>query len=193
MTEPTDASPSLRERNRRATRSSVIDACASITREKGRIDFSMPEVAARAGVSLRTLYRYFATRQDLIDALATVADQVVAAAPPHTLDGLEQWLTTAWKNLLQEEALMRAQHLGASGAEVRRARVPFHRSVVDVLLTKARPELTKKQRTDLADVVLLLSSSTALFEFIDVIDVSVERAAQLAALSIRTLVETHHL
>ena len=37
--------------------------------ERRHLDFSMKEVAERAGVSLRTVYNHFPTREDLLDAL----------------------------------------------------------------------------------------------------------------------------
>jgi len=177
----------LREQNRRLARERIIDATVQRVRSTGSTDFTMAEVAGLAGVSLRTLYRYFPNRQDLIDALASVADQVSAAPLPQQLDDLEPWLVQAWRNLLDEEALIRSQHLGPAGAEVRRARIPFYRAVTTDVLRALRPGLSEERLADIVDISLVLTSSAVLFEFIDVLEIPADRGAERAAEAIRTL------
>lgn len=50
----------------------ILDAAARVLAESGRAA-SMADVAGAAGVSRATLYRYYATRESLLDALATQA------------------------------------------------------------------------------------------------------------------------
>ena len=114
MSRPADTShrpPTLRDENRRLLRERVVEAAADLARESGDLSFTMPDVAERSGVALRTLYRHFPKRDDVVAALASVADQAVALTPPTSLDDLEPWLVTAWTNLMAEEALLRAQHV----------------------------------------------------------------------------------
>ena len=85
MTDDVDK-PSLRADNRRRTTERIIDAAADLVGQQGDMGFTMPEVAERSGVALRTLYRYFGTKQDLVDALAAVADQVDALPMPSSFD-----------------------------------------------------------------------------------------------------------
>lgn len=67
----------LRERRAEQTRALVLEAVAAIITEQGTTEFSMQEVADRADVSLRTVYRYFPSRQDLLDGLdALVSDRM---------------------------------------------------------------------------------------------------------------------
>ncbi len=65
----------LRTRQRDMARQVIVDACAELVTERHHLDFSMKEVAERAGVSLRTVYNHFAAREDLLDALGAVMDQ----------------------------------------------------------------------------------------------------------------------
>ncbi len=65
----------LRSRQRELGRQAIVDACAGLVTERHHLDFSMKEVAERAGVSLRTVYNHFATREDLLDALGAVMDE----------------------------------------------------------------------------------------------------------------------
>ena len=54
------------------TRAAILDATAHALSEHGR-STSMADVAAAAGVSRATLYRYYADREALLDALASHA------------------------------------------------------------------------------------------------------------------------
>jgi AcrR family transcriptional regulator len=67
--------PSLRERQAAVIREAILDALAERLDHDDPDDIAMPQVAAAAGVSLRTLYRYFPTREAMFDA---VGDHVVA-------------------------------------------------------------------------------------------------------------------
>lgn len=60
-------------------RQTIVDACAALVTERRHLDFSIKEVAERARVSLRTVYNHFATREELLDALATVRDELADA------------------------------------------------------------------------------------------------------------------
>lgn len=65
----------LRERQAAETRELVLEALAELVTERGTTEFSVQEVADRAEVSLRTVYRYFPNRQALLDGLTELVDQ----------------------------------------------------------------------------------------------------------------------
>ncbi|MCA1737189.1 MAG: TetR/AcrR family transcriptional regulator [Actinobacteria bacterium] len=75
----TRARPSLtvKERKRQVTRDAVLEAVVEVIRDRG-FDFSVQEVADRAGVAHRTVYRHFPTRETLIDAVAERFESGVA-------------------------------------------------------------------------------------------------------------------
>ena len=176
--------PSIRVEHAQRTRQRIVDAVADLVSERGDCEFTMPEAAEASGVSVRTLYRYFPHRQGLVDAIAAVADQVAASNLPASklaLDDLGAWLADAWRNLLEQEALIRAQHTGPGGAEVRRARIPFFREVIRALLLEEAPGLEGPIVDDIIDTTLLVVSSSALLEYLDVIEIPIERAARLSA------------
>lgn len=68
---------SLRERQKEMVRESIFAALAEEVAETGTFDFSIGEVAKRAGVSHRTVYNYFESRQDLIDAFSSWTDDTI--------------------------------------------------------------------------------------------------------------------
>ena len=182
-----DGHVGVREDNRRRTTERIVEVAGDLVRSTGRADFTMPQVAAAADVGLRTLYRYFPTRDDLVGRMALLADQVQASPPPATVDEIEPWLVRAWRNLLADGALLRAQHRSEAGLELRRRRQRHHRAATETVVDALAPALDAGRRADVVDVVLLVCSSTALFEYVDVIDVDVDRAARLSAEVVRSM------
>src|SRR3954451_582951 len=58
----------LRERQAEQVRVAVLDAVVAQLEERSVDDIAMADVAAEAGISLRTLYRYFPDRAALLHA-----------------------------------------------------------------------------------------------------------------------------
>lgn len=60
--------PTLRERQAEQVRTTVLEAVITELEDKAVDDVSMSDVAEAAGISLRTLYRYFPDRSALLQA-----------------------------------------------------------------------------------------------------------------------------
>lgn len=73
----------LREQKRERTRRLLVEAADRLFRERGYADTTVADIAADAGVSTRTAFTYFPTKDDL---LFPDADERVRAA----VDALEQ-------------------------------------------------------------------------------------------------------
>jgi AcrR family transcriptional regulator len=185
---------SLRAEQAAATRSRIVDAVVALVVERTNADFSMPDVARASGVSLRTVYRYFPTRQHVVDAVAAVGDHVAATNLPaaeFTVTDLRRWLEEAWRALVQQEAFIRAQHTSPNGAEIRRARIPFFREVTTVLLEREVPDLDPAVQRDVVDTILLLVSSSSMFELLDVLELDLNHAAKLASDAALAVIEAN--
>lgn len=77
--------PGLREKQRELTDQLIIDAFTELTVKNP--DFTMQELADVAGVSLRTLYRYYPSREVLVEGLMrTLTDRVRVV--PTTLEAM---------------------------------------------------------------------------------------------------------
>jgi AcrR family transcriptional regulator len=80
--------PDGRERRKRATRRALRAAVLDLGLERGLADVRVEEITARAGVSTRTFFNYFDTKEDaaLLDVL-TVDDDALAGltGPPQAL------------------------------------------------------------------------------------------------------------
>src|SRR3712207_6425766 len=71
----------LREQQQERTREIIVDAICAQVVESGANDFSVQDIARRANVSLRTVYRYFPAREDLMAAV----DEAWAKKQPRPL------------------------------------------------------------------------------------------------------------
>lgn len=76
----------LRERNKSRTRLAIEDAAWELFSQKGYDAVTLAEVAEKAAVGLRTLYRYFPHKELLLDGdegcARTAVEAALAAQPP---------------------------------------------------------------------------------------------------------------
>ncbi|MFJ6075190.1 TetR family transcriptional regulator [Streptomyces sp. NPDC093065] len=68
---PPSPSPSLTERRKAATQLDIAHAAAELFVSRGPDATTAEEIARRAGIALRTFYRYFRSKQDAVGPLLT--------------------------------------------------------------------------------------------------------------------------
>jgi len=71
----------LREQQAEQTRVRILDALAEELVECGLGEISVPKVAKRAGVAVRTVYSHFPTKDELLDALGPHWDKKIDMNP----------------------------------------------------------------------------------------------------------------
>src|SRR5215218_1565947 len=102
------------------TRTAILDALVRVI-ARGVAELSMPAVAQEAGVSLRTVYRHFPTKRDLLSALAWHLDEKMCYSVRryprdldelavhirqyyHALDGLSDADRAVWASQIVRES-----------------------------------------------------------------------------------------
>ena len=102
------------------TREAIVDAVVRVI-GRGGTEFSIPAVAREAGVSIRTVYRNFPTKRDLLSALARDLDERIGySLPPglpdlaaltanvrayfHALAGMDDTIRAVWASQIAREA-----------------------------------------------------------------------------------------
>ena len=101
----------LRAEQAAATRDRVVDAAIDLLQEADPGAFGMQDVADRAGVALRTVYRAFPTKDDLlVGVLDAIKERFaeIAGAPPTTRDEFDASVTDAVRAVYELEPLYRA-------------------------------------------------------------------------------------
>jgi AcrR family transcriptional regulator len=93
--------PSLTERRKAATQLDIARAAAELFAERGPDGTTAEEIAQRAGIALRTFYRYFRSKEDAVSPLLSAGG-------------------ARWRELVAEAA---EEDANAPGADVREALV----------------------------------------------------------------------
>ena len=137
----------------------LLAAAADEFAEHG-LDVSVADIARRAGVGKGTVFRHFATKDDLIaaivldrlNALNAVGEGLLDAADPEA--ALWEFLTVAARQRQQRD-LSFLQEAGELNAEVTRSRaLMFH--IVHTLVDRARDHGVVRADITGTDVILLM-------------------------------------
>ncbi len=177
-------STSLRERQRTVTRSAIIDAYLDLAHRDGPGQVSIPAVARTAGVSNRTVYRYFATKDDLQTAAAfRFSRRADERLGERRLDAttVDDYLTGLWTDFAEVLPAVIAEHSTPAGRELRATRLDHGRSRVRAALPHADDETV--------DLVIALSSSSMFLELVDRMGYEADAAAAMVMRVLRLLID----
>jgi AcrR family transcriptional regulator len=113
----------LRAEQAEQTQERILQALAAEL-GAGSEEFSIPRVARRAGVSVRTVHHYFPTREDQIAAVARYVDEVVLARErgPSGAADLPAYVERLYSSALAHEQLTRTLVAPGVAARVRKLR-----------------------------------------------------------------------
>jgi AcrR family transcriptional regulator len=170
----------LRAEQAEATRARILDATTPLM-ARGVATLSIPAVAREAGVSVATVYRHFATKQQLIEAIYPHVMRRAAVnqpPPPRSISELRdygRWYLTHLDSL--DDQARAAMASGASN-ELRRAsmtaRVAGYRAVAD----SVEPRLADADRDRVARLLVVLMQSASLRMWHDLLGLSADEVAE---------------
>jgi AcrR family transcriptional regulator len=111
---------SLREQHAEATRERILSAVADLLERGEADDLTMPDVAKASGISLRTVYRYYPTRDELLEAAGRwIGDELLRHPYPETLDEVAELFRVGCRDFDEHPGLVRALALSQLGQSVR--------------------------------------------------------------------------
>ncbi len=184
MSEATvNSSMTLRERQHAATGDAIIEAYLELAHRDGAGQVSIPAVARQAGVSTRTVYRHFATKDELQTAAAFRFARRADAALDDALDAdnFPRYLTSLWRDFAAMLPAVIAEHATPAGRELRATRLPASRARV----AAAMPD-SNAQTIDLA---IAVSSSSMFLELVDRMQYSPDEAVAMVVRLLQLLIE----
>jgi AcrR family transcriptional regulator len=91
-------------RHTEATRKAILEASVDLFLDRQSDGFSVQEVADRAGLTHRTVYRYFPTRQELIGATALQLAPEFGEDSFGEVSSVEEWIDAVRAHLARTEA-----------------------------------------------------------------------------------------
>ena len=182
-----DAAVPLREEHRAATRRRILQAVIERLAEDHPAGISMPAVARHAGISVATLYRYFPSKEKLLDGAAQFRHEIVGHAPLDVF-APEPYLRVVFRELVDNRPLVLAQHSSPAGRQVRQRRAAARQAAVAKQLEPLEDRVGPAALARLQALVLLLISSSTLLELHDHCGVDADTAAERASWAIQALI-----
>jgi AcrR family transcriptional regulator len=97
------AADDWRESRRRSARATIVDAAWAAVREEGLAALSLRDLARRAGITTPTVYAYFASKNDIYDAMFHQAAEDFAAhmTAGHDAEGPREVLVTGVRRFVE--------------------------------------------------------------------------------------------
>jgi len=185
-----DRGETLRDAHKRATRERIVRAVADLVAEAHPAAVSVPAVAKRAGVGVATVYRYFPTKEALLDASAMVLgdDSKLTSldAMPTSFEEVTNVLPEQFAAIARNIAIARNQLASPLGRQLRQVRWEAKQVAVAKALDGSGIDPTSPEGQRFAAVADVLTSSTAVLELHDKAGIPIDVAADhvLWALSV---------
>jgi len=181
---------SLWEQHAAATRERILAAVADLLEEGELQDLTMPAVAEASGVSLRTIYRYYPTREELLEAAGRwIGDELLQHPYPRNLDDVADLFQVGCREFDERPGLVRSMALSRLGQRVRSYR---HRERLEAIGQALREELEgiNEQELRRAEAVLAyLHNMLAYTTLREENELTGEEIGEAIGWAIRTLVE----
>jgi AcrR family transcriptional regulator len=179
---------SIRQAYKDMTRYRVLDAAIALMAEDREAALTVAAVAARAGVTERTIYRHFRTRDALVEAVwPRMQARVRSQGFPRTARALVATPLRLFPNFDRDEALVRASVHSESGREVRLRANGERQAAMLACVDDALPGLDEGARRRRAAVVQLIDSAYGWAVLKDFWDLDGEQAGQAASEAIAVL------
>ena len=177
----------LRERQAEIARTAILDAAADCLRAKDPDDVSLADLAIRAGVSLRTLFRYFPTRDDLFSEAGRRLHEAMGLSPDVGDDDVAASFLSASAALAKEPVLARNLLLTSTGRRVRAPGRRQRQASIARAVTSASRGLTPSATTSAAAVIGYLCSAASWVTICDETGLDPDSARKAVAWAISTL------
>jgi AcrR family transcriptional regulator len=132
------SSATLRERQVSATREQIVDVAWQLLIDHPQEPFSHEAIAKRAGMGVRTVYRHFPHRTDLLQALWERVRDESGTRFPSTEDEIVPLVRDTFEHFNEHESLVRSSLAFSASAELRgqgslQGRPAFRQSLGDLL------------------------------------------------------------
>lgn len=158
---------SLREAQRDLTRQKILSAVLDLVAEQSMSELSVPLVAERSGASIATIYRYFPTKDALLNAAAEEPARRAGQSLITDDHNGPDYLRKMWEDFAGHLDLVRHQVASDTGREMRNRRYAGAKAwfAKSVAAQGIDPKSAEGRR--LVRLALLLTSSVAFLDLHD--------------------------
>jgi AcrR family transcriptional regulator len=180
---------SLREQHAEVTRERILAAVAELLESGDTNELTMPSVAAASGVSLRTIYRYYPTRERLLEAAGRwIGDELFKHPYPRSLDETAERFRVECAHFDDRPGLVRALALSQLGREVRSYRRRERTAAIRQALQDEVGDLPEEELRSAEAVLAYLHNMLAYTTMSEENGLTGAEVGEAAAWAIQTLV-----
>jgi len=178
----------LRQQYAAQTRTRILDAAIDRLKEGDLEGLTIAKVAADAGVTERTVYRHFKTREDLIKAVwPRMQARIGTSGFPQTVEALIAAPVRLYPRFDAEAGAVRASMYSQAGREIRATANAARHEAITGCVAQAQPELDEATRRRRAAVIQMIGSSHGWACFKDYWGMDTQEAARAAQEAIAIL------
>jgi AcrR family transcriptional regulator len=182
----------LRQEQARRTREQILEGLIQTMARGGIADLSIPAIAREAGVSVPTIYRYFRTKRDLVEALGSYTLQKIGSNPPPGPPRNPEELIDIIKGLFSKydgaDEMLRAAVMSEQAYELRRELLPQRLALIDEALRPVMERFDEADRIRLRNSVFILTTTAVFAAFNSYLNLSGAEATDTIVWAIRTLI-----
>jgi AcrR family transcriptional regulator len=172
------------------TRERILAGVATWFAERSEQPFTLEAIADLAGVERRTVFRHFATKDDLLAAFWTwINTRLTPQALPATLDELVEAPRQVFAHFDEQAGVIRASLHTDAGRAMRLAAVPARRAAFHAAIQSALPLSSEVDRRRLEAAAHCLYSAAAWETLREYAGLSGEEAGEVASWILALLVE----
>jgi AcrR family transcriptional regulator len=182
----------LRAEQLEQTRQRIFEAVSDVLADDTVQELTIPLIARRARVAVRTVYRHFPTREALFDAWGDWAGEnlrLVMHSYPETLEGLREFTPGLFQSYDDNERLVRALLNSSAALELRRRTRRRRRRQAERALEGVTAGLSPEARRRAVAVIYLLISAPAWQAMREQSGLSGPEAGEAAAWAVRVLTD----
>lgn len=180
----------LRSEQAAATRDRIVDAAVGLLQDGDAAAIAMQDVAEAAGVSVRTVYRAFPTKDDLlVGVMETIKERFerTAGTPPTTREELASSVPGAVRAVFEVEPMYRALFSTAAGREMHRATAAARSASVDRAFTDGLDGLGERERRLRVALLYLVTSSRSVLWLKDYMGLDVDEVIDAVSMAVDLL------
>lgn len=173
---------SVRQEHKEHTRLRILDAAVALIEEAGETPLTMAAVAERAGVTDRTVYRHFETRDALVRATWSRMQQRVASRGfPRTAQDMVESPVQLFPRFDSARELVRASLYSPAGLDIRMSSNAERQDAVLSAVRDAFPDADERWLRRRAAIAQLINSAYAWEVLRQYWDIEGEEAGKAAA------------
>ena len=160
---PSPAKVSLRDAHKDLTRERILEAAIDCLNDEELEQLTIEGVAAKAGVTKRTIYRHFSTREEMLAACWPMMQKMVGLPGTgnfeDTVEGLLTMPARLFPNFDKQPCIFRASAYSRAGRELRISVNDRRKASFLKVAKQAHPELDEAEALRLAATIQLLCSA----------------------------------